>query len=519
MEGVLSGGVEITVKSPYGTTRMSTLRVAAAFTIATTIAGFAGSARANGRFPFAQQVVVGPGSGSDVVVLRTTFGLLVSRDAGRGFHWVCEEAMFFPYVPGLVADPAVEVTADGRVVFSFESGVHSFSDGCGVARQASTADHDIVDLTTTPSGDILYGVESTAGSPSYVLRGGSHTDLARVSQALDGLSFVTVEVAPSEITRLYLSAVETNSRVPRLLRSDDSGATVRALTVPDSLLGDGAYVSGVDPTNPDVVFVRIVVGFGSELLRSTDGGASFHRVAATRDAMLGFALSDDGRTVWYGSHSEGLFRSTDNGQSFARVNTLPTLCLKQHSGALWACTDWISQPWALGRSSDNGQHFTPVLRFGDINGPPECMAPDEGVSQCLQRWPVLRETLGDPRRPRDASTNTDVSTLDASMLFDVPRDALPPDRTPPDGSTHSDLGAFTDSALLPPPPPPQHSGCDCSTVTLPPSPLRSPLGFFFLALTALYFRRRTQPRFDCNKPSARVHRSHGTRDGVGVGPT
>lgn len=56
-------------------------------------AGAPSMARANGRFPAAQQVVLGPGARSDVITLRTTFGPLVSRDGGRGFRWYCEELL------------------------------------------------------------------------------------------------------------------------------------------------------------------------------------------------------------------------------------------------------------------------------------------------------------------------------------------------------------------------------------------------------------------------------------------
>ena len=461
---------------------MSARRAALALTLG--LLGWSAVARANGRFPFAQQVVIGPGSRSDVVVLRTTFGLLVSRDGGASFRWVCEDSMFFPYVPGLMVDPAVEVTSEGRVALSFESGVHSFTDGCQVRRHAPTADHDVIDLAATPAGDTLYGVESTAGSPSYVLRGGAALDLARVGSPLPGLRFATVEVAASEPRRIYLSAVEERSREPRLLRSDDAGETVRALMVPGSTLGDGAYVSGVDPTDADVLYVRAVVGFGSDLLRSSDGGASFRRVAATRDAMLGFAISDDGRTVWYGSQAEGVFRSSDRGQSFERVNALPTLCLRQHAGVLWACTDWISQRWALGRSMDGGASFTAVLRFGDVAGPPECASPDEGAMICGERWPTQRAALEDPGPPPDAGSRLDVPLADVASPGDVaPADDGP---VPQDVPPVFDAGA-RDSAAVPPPAP--SASCDCRAT--PRAASRAPWLGLALGL-ALASRRRFQ---------------------------
>lgn len=150
-----------------------------------------------------------------------------------------------------------------------------------------------------------------------------------------------------------------------------------------------------------MLYVRVVEGFGSALLRSGDGGAHFEVVARTRDAMLGFAISDDGRTVWYGSPDEGLFRATDGGQRFTRVGMLPTHGLRFHGGALWLVTDWVRQPWALGRSMDAGEHFEAVLRFEDVLGPPMCARPSEGtVARCCSG--ALADAPAGPRGARAA---------------------------------------------------------------------------------------------------------------------
>ena len=46
-------------------------------------------ARANGRFPAANQLAHSP-TDPKLFVLRTTFGILVSHDAGASWDWVCE---------------------------------------------------------------------------------------------------------------------------------------------------------------------------------------------------------------------------------------------------------------------------------------------------------------------------------------------------------------------------------------------------------------------------------------------
>ncbi len=371
------------------------------------------ASHANGRFPEAQQVVLGPGTRSDVIALRVTFGLLVSRDAGRTFRWYCEDLLYFPFVPGRGFDPPVEVTSLSDITLGCEDGARALSDGCNVRDLTSVSHREITDLAATPDGATLYATESTAGERSFILRAGADLSFQRVGQGIERLRFLTVEVAASRPERLYASGFDdAASRTSRVLRSDDGGATFRELSTPDGF-GDQAYVSGVDPTDPDVLYVRVVEGLGSSLLRSGDGGAHFEVVARTRDTMLGFALSDDGQTVWYGSADGGLFRSTDGGRRFTQIGMLPTHGLRFHAGTLWAVTDWVRQPWALGRSMDGGDHFEGVLRFEDVLGPPACARPSEGTVICQERWPSLRSSLEPPRARTDAgAVNPDAESQD-----------------------------------------------------------------------------------------------------------
>ena len=433
------------------------------------------AALANGRFPAAQQVVLGPGVRSDVIALRTTFGLLVSRDGGRNFRWFCEDLLFFPFVPGLTFDPPVEVSARGEVVLGFEDGAHSLTDGCDVTDLRSVSHREITDLAATPDGATLYASESTTGSRSYVLRSDASLSFQRMGAGVAGLRFVTVEVAASRPDRVYAAGFDDSpSRTPRLLRSDDGGATLVALN-PATSLGDEAYISGVDPTNPDVLYVRVVQGFGSTLLRSDDGGEHLSVVGRTGDPMVGFAISDDGATVWYGSADDGLHRSTDRGLHFTSLGMIPALGLRYHGGALWLVTDWLRQPWALGRSMDGGEHFEGVLRFEDVPGPPECSSPSEGTAICTDRWPAFRATIEAPERP-DAGARVDAPTPDATPSdapIDAPVDA-PVDA--PGASASADSGAPRISA-----------GKDCGCHTAPIG--GSPGAFALLGLAVLRRRR------------------------------
>ncbi|MBK6529802.1 MAG: hypothetical protein IPN17_22610 [Deltaproteobacteria bacterium] len=354
----------------------------------------AAPAGANGRFPTAQDVVVGPGARSDVIVLRTTFGLVMSRDAGATFHWMCEAQIYRPLFLTGEVDPSIAVAADGSVVYGFPQGIHLSPDGCRVARDPAAMGHHIADLTTDPSGERLFAIESDPGGVNHVLRADARTLLfERLGAGVAGVLFTNLDVAASRPGRLYASGFEAGTRAPRIFRSDDGGATLVPLS-PDLGPADDAWLSGVDPTDPEVLYVRSYMGgVSTALLRSADGGAHFTRVASTRGPMLGFALSDDGRTVWIGSAEDGLLRSDDRGLSFVQVSNLPTLCLRQHAGVLWACSDWTRRPFALGRSRDGGRTFEPVVRWADVAGPFTCDPSLMGPIVCGWQWPGLQDQL------------------------------------------------------------------------------------------------------------------------------
>jgi len=82
-------------------------------------------AAANGRFPAATQLVESPVD-DDHLVVQATFGLVVSRDAGASWGWVCERAT--GYVGEL--DPPVAVSATGATFAGLFDGLSTSSDDC-----------------------------------------------------------------------------------------------------------------------------------------------------------------------------------------------------------------------------------------------------------------------------------------------------------------------------------------------------------------------------------------------------
>jgi hypothetical protein len=261
-------------------------------------------ALANGRFPQAGQVAVDPG-GSQRLVVRATFGLLVSDDAGQTWGWVCEAA------PGYqdATDPYVLLLGEGRLAVATTTGLVQSTDlGCSWLPAAGLVGSGAVaDLVAGPKpGEAL---ALYAGSPDPQ----SGLLAAAVWQTIDaGASWqplgqplpplvqaLTVEVAPSEPQVIYVSGIQAAGGKPRnvLLQSVNSGKTWQVAMVP----GSGTpWLAAVDPTNAQRVWLRrSAPGLGDSLARSDDGGATWTEVFAASGSMRGFALAPDG-SQWLG---------------------------------------------------------------------------------------------------------------------------------------------------------------------------------------------------------------------------
>lgn len=446
--------------------------------------GIPRDAWSNGRFPAASYLVVGPGASSSVLALRTTFGVLRSADAGRSWRWVCEESV---EAVGMF-DPSIALGRDGFTTLALPSGLAVSEDGCAWARPAMTPARPVVDVTNDATGDVLIAAVGPSGTRDELLRSEDGGRSWRSTATLPGYFIETVEVAPSSPARIYVSAFVPGPE-PVLLRSDDGGATVRELTR-DFTGGQSAWIAGVDPTNPDVLYVRSQRpgGVGTYLLRSMDGGRSFRRIAETDGAMRGFALSDDGATVWFGSSlsREGLQRSVRGG-AFSRTADQPAVqCLRYHAGRLYVCADEAVDGYALGCSDDDGDSFAPLLSLRALETPASCPSGTPVGDRCAALWPTQRMILraidagpppdrphpsldvSDVRDARDADDAREVADVidarDAAVVEDVAMDA-----------PVEDVRALT-------PPPVRQPSCGCSA--------RGDRGGRWWWMLAVLFRRR-----------------------------
>ncbi|TAK23857.1 MAG: hypothetical protein EPO40_25195 [Myxococcaceae bacterium] len=364
-------------------------------------------ARANGRFPNAQEFHQAPGSNRNLMVVRVTFGLLVSFDRGQRWEYWCEDALQY----GDGYDPPLSYAADGTLLVALQDGLVTTRDGCTFRSQPDLESLTVRDLAATPDGGVTWAVTLTrnARPDSRVARSTDNgATFQFVGERLADTVLDTIEVAPSDPQRLYASG--TVNQEVALFRSDDGG--LRWARAPARFGGaTGVYVSGVDPRDPDVLYLRATAApegmdAGSAdgsgvLFRSEDGGGTLRVVFRSAGPMRGFALSDDGRRVWAGGPDDGVWRM-DDGAAPTRLSGEPVECLRWSDGALWACRTFERGGPLLVRSDGAGP-FVTALAATDIAGPPSrCPAGTLNRDICPGRWRVARGTLV-PAPAMDAS--------------------------------------------------------------------------------------------------------------------
>jgi hypothetical protein len=368
---------------------------------------YASSARAHGRFPAANQLVINPADPNHLVV-RTTFGFVESTDAGRSFRWICEDMVSKKDVH----DPPIALTGDGSLVVAvpFEGVAVSHDHGCSWAfAPAPLAKQFVVDVTLDPRAtSSLLVLTSTADSSippesdtEFINLLLETRDDARswgvVGAPLPSDFIATaLDVAPSDPDRIYVSGVVDVSSVvdgqpsAAVERSDDRGATWKRYALPLSDRPVDVLLSAIHPRDPDRFWVRAVFAADADgssptsLYRSDDGGTTWTEVAATADTMLGLALSPDGEALAYGSLA-GVFSGPATGNEFTPLAAISNGCLTWSASGLYACGTEPTDPFAVGLSRAPGGQFDPFYRLA-ATCPQECPDTSSFALTCGQPW-------------------------------------------------------------------------------------------------------------------------------------
>lgn len=365
-----------------------------------------GTAVANGRFPEANALFFSD-TDPDLVVLRVTFGLIVSHDRGQTWRWVCEKAVG----TSGVEDPMYAVTPSGAIVgATFQGVVTSTDKGCSFGLAGGALQGLVfVDLAAKPTDKNTivafassYEKQDDEGgilfqSQLFETKDGAKT-WAPIGAAFDPyLLGETVDYAASDPDRVYVSAVRDPGSTPKavLLTSKNHGASFDAVDVPLVDTERGLFIAAVDPTNADRVYLRTenATDKPSRLLVTKDGGKTFDVVYNAQGPLLGFALSKDGQKLWIGGPKDGVRVASTTDFAFQQKSSLPAQCLALNGDGLWACSSELGG-FVAGLSKDDGATFQAKLHFCGIAGVVECPAGTPTADQCGPAFPQQQSTLG-----------------------------------------------------------------------------------------------------------------------------
>ncbi len=377
--------------------------IAAALCAAATLS--AREATANGRYPASTQIVFSTDAADpDLIVVRATYGLLVSRDNGATWRWLCESALGVPIVS--VEDPSVALTANDGLVVGLNEGLEVSRGasggappdlGCNVGCTGGPlAGLSIVDLAVRPGApDAVLALSS-----SYVFSDAAIATLDnRVWQTPDDgahwtqlgatldptVTVTTIDVAASDPTRVYVSGTRGfgATRSASLFVSTDAGQTWTERPLPfDPVTEVGVFIGAVDPQSADRVYVRSS-GL-SRLFVTSDAGRSFQIALTLTGQMLGFAIRPDGNEVYAGSVEDGLLVGApggDGGLAFTNVSPIHVGCLATRGSELWACSD-ESSGFSVGVSTNDGAKFASRLQLDGLASALACAPSGQGPFAC-----------------------------------------------------------------------------------------------------------------------------------------
>lgn len=396
--------------------------------------GLSAQAQANGRFPASTNAEFQPGD-NKVIVLPTTFGLLVSEDDGESFLWVCEETIGY----GGTYDPDYALTTDGSIYATTFDGVQVSRDGActfsdtefygdlsgGNSPVLLAPGYFVSEIEVASDGRIWAATSTGANSNNiYVSTDGIAFHSTNAYQEVAWWKSLRVSKSSPDVA--YAAGYQIPGSDPvtpskaLLFKTVDGGANWTDLGTDSFAFGGqpNLIVTGISPLNPDIVYAKVLaarVPEGDDLYRSDDGGLSFVKVVEMNSFISAFAVRNDGSVIVGQSTpcaddfipeadaavpNKGCVRISPDGTpgSWTTPAEEPKMGCVNERGAdnkLFTCGhNWEPDNFALGFSDDGAQSWTKVTRLGDVAGPLSC--PEGSVQHTCEvnSWPAVCTMLG-----------------------------------------------------------------------------------------------------------------------------
>jgi hypothetical protein len=177
-----------------------------------------------------------------------------------------------------------------------------------------------------------------------------------------------------------------------LMRSDDGGATFTSADVPDTEEHRLTYIAAVHPFDAERVYLRVYDTTGTVIQTTGDGGRTFQKIFMGTDQILGFAISPDGTQIALGGPNDGIWVGSADGANLTRSSDVGATCLTWTPDALYACADYKTAGFSVGRSLDSGKTFESLFQFDTLCGRASCG--NNTTSKCSEEWQLIAPAIG-----------------------------------------------------------------------------------------------------------------------------
>jgi hypothetical protein len=368
-------------------------RFAAAFAIGLASAAWLGgprSALANGAFPFVSQLVSNR-SHPEQLVLRGNFGLVVSRDGGENWDWLCEAGMGYQNV-----EPPVALLDSGAIVLALPTGIaRSDETWCDFVTVPNAAGY-FVDVSVEhakPKAAVALSVDVKAVSSQVWESLDDGKTFSPLGPVIPDFLATTLDVAAADARVIYVSGTSSDGK-GLLLRSSDHAQSFEPHELPSRLLISTApYISALDPKSLDTVYVRSDSAPGT-LMITRNGGKSFEEMLRLSAPIKAFALSPDGGTVLAATVGNGIYQLDTTTLGSEKIACTGVWCFTWTEGGVFACGDIVANGFLVAASADEGRSFQSLVTPTCLRGPLACDAASAIGKECPGAWPSQRSLLG-----------------------------------------------------------------------------------------------------------------------------
>jgi hypothetical protein len=352
-----------------------------------------GGALAQAAPPTVSQLLVDP-KDDHHLALRSSFGLLISRDAGVSWDWRCKAGLGYQGS----SEPAVAILNGGAVVLGLSTGISTGdAAGCDFKPASGISAHvvDVIAVADTPGAALAVSVAFSDSSS----RVWTSLDNARSFQALGAVlpHFTALSLAaPTNAPRrVYMTGLRWGAAVEGAFGvSDDGGKTFTLTPIQDSDSGAQPFIAALNPKRPDTVYLRLT-GIPGRLRVSDDAGRSFREALTIPGPLQGLAISAQGDQIFVSSLEAGTYRANTAALKFEQVACGGLPCLAATGSALLGCGDRNRNGFLVGKSLDAGQTFAVLLDAACLT-PARCAANTSVGATCAQAWPRVSAELAPP---------------------------------------------------------------------------------------------------------------------------